>query len=105
MKSPAPLGLRRSFGFGDRLGLATPGHLAALRGSRFYGIFAQQSIREMARTERTPDEVMRAAVNALQAAGFNEEWGADADHLKTEQDVQVTVRLGSPFSRLILRSM
>ena len=28
---PKPLGLRRSFGFGDRLGLATPGHVAAVR--------------------------------------------------------------------------
>ncbi|RME33045.1 MAG: hypothetical protein D6793_10260, partial [Thermoflexia bacterium] len=27
----APLGLSPSFGFGDRLGLATPGHIQALR--------------------------------------------------------------------------
>jgi hypothetical protein len=30
LPQPALLGLRKSFGFGDRLGLATPGHLAAL---------------------------------------------------------------------------
>ena len=28
---PVPLGIEPSFGFGDRLGLATPGHLEALK--------------------------------------------------------------------------
>ena len=28
--NPEPLGLQTSFGFGDRIGLATPGHVAAL---------------------------------------------------------------------------
>ena len=55
---PQPLGLRTSFGFGDRLGVATPGHLAAARKYDFAPIFAQQSIREMERTARTPQEVM-----------------------------------------------
>ena len=54
---PAPLGLQKSFGFGDRLGLATPGHVAAARKFDFAPVFAQQSIREMERTERTPQEV------------------------------------------------
>lgn len=100
MKSPikpSTLGLCRSFGFGDRLGLATPGHLAALKGSGFAAIFAQQSIREMSRTDRTPDEVMRAASNALKAAGYNDPWGADADHLKTPDDVRVTAEAGFCF--------
>ena len=96
---PEPLGLEPSFGFGDRLGSATPGHLEALRehGGAIRGIFAQQSIREMARTKRTPDAVMRAATEALQAAGFSERWGADADHLKTEADVDVTADAGFTF--------
>ncbi|MFN2208296.1 MAG: tagaturonate epimerase family protein, partial [Candidatus Promineifilaceae bacterium] len=29
--NPVPLGRRTSFGFGDRLGSATPGHIASLR--------------------------------------------------------------------------
>ena len=29
--TPVPLGLRPSFGFGDRLGLGTPGHVEAMR--------------------------------------------------------------------------
>ena len=46
------VGLEPSFGFGDRLGVATPGHVAALResGGGILPIFAQQSIREMTRT-------------------------------------------------------
>jgi hypothetical protein len=54
-QSPEPLGLAPSFGFGDRLGIATPGHIAALReaGGQIRGVFAQQSIREMTRTGRT----------------------------------------------------
>ncbi|MFM8475721.1 MAG: tagaturonate epimerase family protein, partial [Planctomycetaceae bacterium] len=43
------LGLNPSFGFGDRTGLATPGHVAAMRqhGGGIQPIFPQQSIREM----------------------------------------------------------
>lgn len=94
---PAPLGLKKSFGFGDRLGLATPGHLAASRKFDFAPIFAQQSIREMERTQRTPEEVMTAARTALIQAGFNEAWGADADHLKTPADVDRTQAAGFCF--------
>lgn len=94
---PVPLGLRKSFGFGDRLGLATPGHLASARKSDFAPIFAQQSIREMERTQRTPDDVMQAAQNALNTANFSEIWGADADHLKTFEDIERTARAGFCF--------
>lgn len=36
-----PLALRPSFGFGDRLGLATAGHIAAVRGTKLELVFAQ----------------------------------------------------------------
>jgi tagaturonate epimerase len=94
---PVTLGLKKSFGYGDRLGLATPGHVAAHRKFNFAPIFAQQSIREMDRTQRTPEEVMRAAQEALAAENFREAWGADADHLKTEADVQRTAAAGFCF--------
>ncbi len=97
LTKPVPLGLKKSFGFGDRLGLATPGHLAAVLKSDFAPIFAQQSIREMARTQRTPEEVMRAAQTALTKAGYTQSWGADADHLKTAEDVQRTAASGFCF--------
>ncbi len=85
---PRPLGLADSFGLGDRLGVAGPAHLRAMRGSGFKPVLAQQSIRELARTERSPDEVMDAATWAVIEEGWTDAWGADADHLKTPDDVE-----------------
>ncbi len=97
--TPSLLGLAPSFGFGDRLGVATPGHLTALRenGGAIQPIFAQQSIREMTRTDRTARQVMADAAGALVAEGFDGRWGADADHLKTPADVDVTADAGFVF--------
>src|SRR3954453_19594398 len=96
---PVPLGLAPSFGFGDRLGFATPGHVAALRraGQGIAPIFAQQSIREMTRTQRTPQQVMDDALRGAKEAGFDGKQGADADHLKTPQDVERTAAAGFCF--------
>ena len=93
------LGLAPSFGFGDRIGLATPGHIAAMRraGGDIRPIFPQQSIREMTRTERTPDQVMQDALAAMEAADWSAGTGADADHLKTPKDVEATVATGFTF--------
>ncbi|MBU1290648.1 tagaturonate epimerase family protein, partial [bacterium] len=49
--NPSFCGLRASFGTGDRLGIATPAHLQAFQGKDVFPILAQQSVREMARTE------------------------------------------------------
>ena len=48
--------LATSAGVGDRLGLATPGHVRAFRehGAGIVPVFAQQSIRERDRLNRTP---------------------------------------------------
>jgi hypothetical protein len=92
-----PLSLSPSFGFGDRLGLATPGHIAAVRGSGLAPIFAQQSVRENARTGRTPQQVLDDARHAVEAAGWDAPWGADADHLKSPEDLPPFVRAGYTF--------
>ena len=89
--------LTPSFGFGDRLGLATPGHIAAVRGTKFAPIFAQQSDRENARTGRTPQQVMDDARRAVEAAQWDLPWGADADHLKTVDDLPPFVEAGYTF--------
>jgi hypothetical protein len=51
--NPVPLGRQTSFGFGDRLGSATPGHISALhratKNRPIAPIFAQQSVRENSR--------------------------------------------------------
>lgn len=94
-----PLGLAPSFGFGDRIGLATPGHVESMKRSAngIQPIFPQQSIREMTRTQRTPQQVMDDAMNGAAAAGWTGPIGADADHLKTPDDVNVTAAVGFTF--------
>lgn len=96
---PRPLGIRASAGFGDRLGLATPGHVRALRaaGGTMAPIFAQQSIREMERTGRSPQEVLDDATWGVFAEGWREGFGADADHLKTTEAVDACVAAGYTF--------
>jgi hypothetical protein len=96
---PRPLGTRTSAGFGDRLGLATPGHVRALRaaGGGLAPIFAQQSIREMERTGRSPQEVLDDATWGVFAEGWQEGFGADADHLKTAEDIDACVAAGYSF--------
>ena len=93
------LGVSPSFGFGDRTGLATPGHVAAMReaGAGIEPIFPQQSIREMARTARTPRQVMDDALRGMREAGWTGRTGADADHLKTPADVDATAAVGFTF--------
>lgn len=93
----SPLGLSPSFGFGDRLGIATPGHIAAVKGTKFAPVFAQQSVRENARTGRTLQQVLDDAKRAVEAAQWDAPWGADADHLKTVDELQPFVEAGYTF--------
>jgi tagaturonate epimerase len=94
---PQPLGLRTTAGFGDRLGLATPGHVRAVEGSGIAPIFAQQSVRENARTHRTPQQVMDDAMWGVFQTGWRLPWGADADHLKTPADIDSFFDAGFTF--------
>ncbi len=94
---PQILGLKRSFGFGDRLGLATPGHLEALKDKPFLPILAQQSIRELGRTDRQPEDVMASAIAAIKEEGYAGVWGADGDHLQTKEDIFRVAEAGYTF--------
>jgi hypothetical protein len=96
---PRVLGLQTSAGFGDRLGLATPGHIRALRsvGGAIAPIFAQQSIREMGRTHRSPREVVDDATWGIFTSGWQQPFGADADHLKTRADLETCLPFGYTF--------
>ena len=92
------LGVRRSFGFGDHLGVATPGHLAALASNPgFAPVFAQQSVRELTRTGRAPQEVVHAAVRAVSGARYRQPWGADADGLKHPEEVNAAAAAGFTY--------
>jgi hypothetical protein len=96
---PGLLGLRTSAGMGDRIGLATSGHVRAIRtaGGRIAPIFAQQSIREMTRTGRMPQQVMDDATWGVFQEGWQEGFGADADHLKTPADIDACLAAGYTF--------
>ena len=91
---PQKIRRENSFGFGDRLGIATPGHIRALRGTAIWPVFAQQSIRELERTVREPQEVIDAATWGVFQEGWRDGYGADADHLKTTADIDRMARAG-----------
>jgi hypothetical protein len=92
---PKVIGLKNSFGFGDRIGSANPAHLRSLSAnSDFIPVLAQQSIRELTRTQREAEDVMDAAVWAVMQEGYTAGFGADADHLKTTDDIDRMVNAG-----------
>ncbi len=94
---PKLVGLRNSFGFGDRLGIANVGHLKSLKEFDFIPVLAQQSIRELNRTNRKPAEVLHAAIYACLITGYTKGFGADADHLKTIDHLQLMIDEGYTF--------
>ena len=95
--NPVPARLHPSAGLGDRLGLATPGHARAAAETSMQPLFAQQSVRENARTGRTPLSVLDDAMWGVFQAGWRRPWGADADHLKTTQDALPFIQAGYSF--------
>ncbi|GFP36824.1 tagaturonate epimerase [Candidatus Hakubella thermalkaliphila] len=57
-------------------------------------MLAQQSAREIERTKRTFQDVMDSATYAAFLTEFKAPWGADADHLKQEKDIEEAVKAG-----------
>lgn len=89
-----------SIGLGDRLGLASPGHIKAIKDKDIFPILAQQSIRELNLTGRTYDKVLSDAVWAVLQEGYEMGYGADGDHLKTSKEVEMALDAG--FSMITL---
>ncbi len=84
--APTPVGENPvSFGVGDRLGVAGPGHLRAVRKFDAVPVLAQQSVRELELMGRNYGLVLDAATWAVFREGFQRPWGADGDHLKTAE--------------------
>ncbi|MDR2101668.1 MAG: tagaturonate epimerase family protein [Treponema sp.] len=90
----------RSFGVGDRLGIAVFGHIRLFEQYDAYPVFAQQSIRELNLTNRTFEDVLDTVTFAVFREGFKKGFGADGDHLKTVKDVEYALSLG--FSMITL---
>ena len=86
--NPSFCGLRTSFGTGDRLGIATPAHLQAFKSKDIFPVLAQQSVREMSRTERNWQKVLEDAIWGCFEAGYIGPFGADADHVKDIKELK-----------------
>ena len=84
----------KSFGLGDRLGIASAGHIDLFEKNDVFPVFAQQSIRELTLTNRSYEDVLDAASFAVFREGYKKGFGADGDHLKTAKDVQYALSLG-----------
>ena len=83
-----------TIGLGDRLGLATPGHVRAISGYDVFPVFAQQSMRELKLTGRGfPDVIADAAFGVFQE-GYKGGYGADGDHLKTKDEIAYALESG-----------
>jgi hypothetical protein len=97
--APSPLGDREiTFGVGDRLGVAAPGHLRSMSGYRACPVLAQQSVRELELTGRDYEQVLDASTWAVFQEGYEQPWGADGDHLKSEDWVRTALDIG--FTRI-----
>jgi hypothetical protein len=83
-----------TIGAGDRLGNASEGHIRALKGYRVSPVLAQQSVREITLTGRTFADVLDSATWAVFKSGYTYPWGADGDHLKTEEWVRRVLSIG-----------
>lgn len=92
--NPSFCGLRTSFGTGDRLGIATPAHLQAFKGKDIFPVLAQQSVREMSRTERNWQKVLDDAIWGCFEAGYEGPFGADADHVKNIKELKEAADCG-----------
>jgi hypothetical protein len=88
------LGNPVTFGVGDRLGIAGPGHVSLFKGYLACPVLAQQSVREVELTRRSYEEVLDAATWAVFQEGYRKPWGADGDHLKTEDWVRRVLEIG-----------
>lgn len=89
-----------TIGLGDRLGLASPGHIRVMKRYKAAPVLAQQSIRELNLTGATFADVLAAAVWAVFQEGYADGYGADGDHLKTAAEVQLA--LASGFTMITL---
>ena len=92
--APQLVGLRKSVGCGDRLGIATPGHLRAVRDGDMFPVLAQQSMREMQRARRSPQQVLDDVTWGVIQADYRDGFACDGDHLKSKEDIDACIAAG-----------
>ncbi len=94
---PTTAGGKTSFGFGDRTGYATIGHIRANKTGKFFPVFAQQSARELERTGRNFQQVLDDAIFWCFVEGWSDGFGADADHAKSFDILEKAISAGYTF--------
>jgi hypothetical protein len=95
--APKPIGLKSSFGTGDRMGgiaSATPAHIRASEDYDISIVLAQQADRENRRTGRNFAEVLDDVTWSVFQEGYKRNFGADADHLPNLQSVEEALDVG-----------
>ena len=84
----------RTFGTGDRLGIATVGHIRAVSGYDVFPVLAQQSMRELSLMGNTYRDVLARVTFQVLQTGFRRGYGADGDHLKKAEDIVMAIDAG-----------
>lgn len=88
------LGAQRTFGAGDRLGIAADGQLRAIRDYDVFPVLAQQSLRELRLMGGTYESLLDRVTFQVLRAGYRGGYGADGDHLKTREDILNAIESG-----------
>jgi hypothetical protein len=91
-----------TIGAADRLGLATPGHIRAIRKFQAHPVLAQQSVTENEQPGRNLAEVIQDASWAVFQENYLEGYGADGDHLKSFEEVRRALDAGASMITLDL---
>jgi hypothetical protein len=92
--APSRLTAATSMGFGDRLGRAGAGYIMGVEGTGVAPVLAQQSVRELTLMERTHEDLLDTSSWFVYQMGYEQPWGADGDHLKTEEWVKKAISVG-----------
>lgn len=93
-------GKKATIGLGDRLGIATGAHIAAIAGTGVFPVLAQQSKRELTLTGRTNRSMLDDVAWQVFEAGYEGGYAADGDHLKTLEEVKAAVADGDTMITL-----
>ena len=89
-------------GCGDRLSIATPGHIAATSEFAVFPILLQHSIKQLKLTQRTFKEVVDDTTFLVYQSGYRNGYGADGNQLKTISDINTALAAGIPMITLDL---
>lgn len=83
-----------TIGLGDRLGVASSGHIKVVKKYNVRPVLAQQSMRELNLTGRTYEDVLSDVVWAVFQEDYQGGYGADGDHLKTVAEIKLALDAG-----------